>query len=125
MRSRFRSGNGRSSLIGSRSQPVTHSREELVEQLLRKERVEIERVPMGRVVQEVPQVREEGDVTIIPVMQETAFVERRLVLKEEVRNPPYSRNAKLSGMRGIAQAGSSDYPCPCDSNQPAIPSAGT
>ena len=83
-----------------------------MEQLLRKERVDIERVPMGRVVQEVPQVREEGDVTIIPVMQETAFVERRLVLKEEVRNPPYSRNAKLSGMRGTANARSGDYPRP-------------
>ena len=64
---------------------VTHSREELVEQLLRKERVEVERVPVGQVVEEVPQVREEGDVTIIPVVEETVFVERRLVLKEEVR----------------------------------------
>ena len=64
---------------------VTHSREELVEQLLRKERVEVERVPVGQVVQEVPQVREEGDVTIIPVVEEMVFVERRLVLKEEVR----------------------------------------
>jgi hypothetical protein len=80
---------------------------------------------MRQVVQEVPQVREEGDVTIIPVMEETVFVEHRLVLKVRKTNPPYSRNAKLAGMRGIAQAGSSDYPCPCDSNQPAIPSAGT
>ena len=64
---------------------VTHSREELVEQLLRKERVEVERVPVGQIVQEVPQVREEGDLTIIPVVEETIFIERRLVLKEEVR----------------------------------------
>jgi stress response protein YsnF len=64
---------------------ITHSREELVQELLRKERVEIERVPVGQVVQEVPQVREEGDLTIIPVVEETVFIERRLVLKEEVR----------------------------------------
>jgi stress response protein YsnF len=50
----------------------THSQKELMEQLLRKERVEIERVPMGQIVQEVPQVREEGDVTIIPVMRRRA-----------------------------------------------------
>ena len=48
---------------------ATQSREELVEQLLRSERVEIERVPMRQVVQEVAQVREEGDVTILPVVE--------------------------------------------------------
>jgi stress response protein YsnF len=64
---------------------ITHSREELVEELLRKERVEVERVPMGHIVQEVPRVRQEGDLTIIPVVEETVFIERRLVLKEEVR----------------------------------------
>jgi stress response protein YsnF len=72
---------------------VSTVREELVEQLLRKERVDIERVPIGQVVQEVPQfhipqVREEGDVTIIPVVEEKVFVERRLVLKE-VRRPSH------------------------------------
>jgi uncharacterized protein (TIGR02271 family) len=64
---------------------VTHSREELVEQLLQSERVEIERVPMGQVVATVPAVRTEGDVTIIPVVEETVVLQRQLVLKEEVR----------------------------------------
>jgi stress response protein YsnF len=32
----------------------------------------------------MPSVRQEGDVTIIPVVEEILVVERRLVLKEEV-----------------------------------------
>jgi len=103
---------------------VTHSREELVEQLLRKERVEIERVPVGQVVQEVPQVREEGDVTIIPVVEETVFVQRRLVLKEEVRirrtyeTQNYQERVALRRQEAVITRG------PGDSNQPAEPSAG-
>lgn len=64
---------------------VTHSREELVQQLLQSERVEVERVPMGQVVAKVPEVRTEGDITIIPVVEETVVLQRQLVLKEEVR----------------------------------------
>ncbi len=64
---------------------VTHSREQLVEQLLERERVEVERVPVGQVVTKIPDVRTEGDVTIIPVVEEEVVVQRRLVLKEEVR----------------------------------------
>jgi uncharacterized protein (TIGR02271 family) len=64
---------------------VTHSREELVQQLLQNERIEVERVPMGQVVAKVPEVRTEGDVTIIPVVEETVVLQRQLVLKEEVR----------------------------------------
>jgi uncharacterized protein (TIGR02271 family) len=64
---------------------VTRSREELVEQLLRSERVEIERVPMGQVIAKVPEVRTEGDITIIPVVEEAVVLQRQLVLKEEIR----------------------------------------
>ena len=48
-------------------------------------RVEIERVPIDRTVDVVPPIRQEGDITIIPVVEEIVVVERRLVLKEEVR----------------------------------------
>lgn len=47
--------------------------------------VEVERVLIEREVTEVPTVREEGDVTIYPVLEEVLVVEKRLVLKEEVR----------------------------------------
>ncbi len=64
---------------------VTQEHEQLVDEALTHERVEIERVPIGRTVEAVPPIREEGDTTILPVVEEVVVVERRLVLKEEVR----------------------------------------
>ena len=46
--------------------------------------VEVERVPVDRIVDAAPAVRQDGDVTIIPVMEEVLVVEKRLVLKEEL-----------------------------------------
>jgi uncharacterized protein (TIGR02271 family) len=62
----------------------THEREALVEEDLARERVEIETIPIGRRISTVPEVRQEGDATIIPVVEEVLVVERQLMLKEEV-----------------------------------------
>lgn len=48
------------------------------------ETVEVERVAIDRIVDEAPGIRTEGDVTVIPVMEEVLVVEKRLVLKEEL-----------------------------------------
>jgi len=58
--------------------------EENVQGDLETEEVEVTRVPVDRVVTEAPQVRTEGEVTIVPVLEEVLFVEKRLVLKEEL-----------------------------------------
>ncbi|PAX08078.1 DUF2382 domain-containing protein [Sphingomonas lenta] len=50
-----------------------------------RDHVEVERVPVGREVESVPPVREDGDTVVIPVVEEVLVVEKRLVLKEEVR----------------------------------------
>ncbi len=63
---------------------TTRTREAVVEEDLAHEQVVVERVTIGRVVDAVPDVRQEGDVTILPVMEEIVVVERRLILKEEV-----------------------------------------
>jgi uncharacterized protein (TIGR02271 family) len=63
----------------------TREREALIEEDLARERVEIETVPLGLRIDAVPQARQEGDTTIIPIVEEVLVVERRLVLKEEVR----------------------------------------
>src|SRR5262245_51794993 len=63
----------------------TNEREAVVDEDLARERVEIETVPMNSRIDEVPEVRQEGDTTIIPVAEEQLVVERRLILKEEVR----------------------------------------
>jgi uncharacterized protein (TIGR02271 family) len=68
-----------------RVQVRTTSRDHLVDEELAHERVRIERVAIGRVVAAAPPVRQEGDTTVIPVVEEIVVVERRLVLKEEVR----------------------------------------
>ena len=47
--------------------------------------VEITRVTIGeRVVGPVPQVRTEGDLTIVPIFEEVIVVEKQLLLKEEL-----------------------------------------
>ena len=48
------------------------------------EEVRVERVPVDKMVDEAPQVRTEGDVTIIPVLEERYVLEKRLVLVEEL-----------------------------------------
>ena len=63
---------------------VTHDHQQLVDELLNHERVEVERVPVDRPVEAMPSIRQEGEVTIIPVVEEVLKVERCLVLKEEV-----------------------------------------
>ena len=67
-----------------RASRTTSTRDELVEADLEHEQVVVERVPVGRVVEAVPPVRQEGDVTIMPVVEEELVVVRRLVLKEEI-----------------------------------------
>ena len=63
---------------------VTHHHQQLVDELLQHEKVEVEHIPIDRPIEAMPSIRQEGDVTIIPVVEEVLKVERHLVLKEEV-----------------------------------------
>jgi stress response protein YsnF len=63
---------------------LTREREQQIDEELRHDRVEITRVPIGRRVESAPPVREEGDVTVMPVLEEIVVVERQLILKEEI-----------------------------------------
>lgn len=47
--------------------------------------VSVERVSIGRWVDGPVPIRQEGDTTIIPVMEEVVVIEKRLKLVEEVR----------------------------------------
>lgn len=62
----------------------THTREEVIDEALRRESVEVVTVPIGRRIEAMPPVREEGDTTIVPIVEEVLVVERHLMLKEEV-----------------------------------------
>lgn len=61
-------------------------REEIVDELLRHERVTVERRTVGRTLDrsEVPAPRYEGDTLIVPVIEEVVVTEKRWVLVEEV-----------------------------------------
>ena len=48
------------------------------------EMVEVQRVAVGRVVDEPPAVRHEGDVMVVPVVQERLVMRKELVLVEEI-----------------------------------------
>lgn len=63
---------------------TTRTRDQAVETDLTHDQVVVERVFIGRVVETVPEIRQEGDITILPVVEEEVIVTRRLVLKEEV-----------------------------------------
>jgi uncharacterized protein (TIGR02271 family) len=59
-------------------------REERIPAELARDAVEIKRVALNRLLSELPAVRVEGATTIIPVVEEQLFVEKRLVLVEEI-----------------------------------------
>lgn len=48
------------------------------------EDVEVERIPMNRFIDGPVETRQEGDLTIVPVVEEVLEVRKRLLLKEEV-----------------------------------------
>ena len=48
------------------------------------ETVEVRQVPVNRPVDQPPQVHQEGDTTIIPVVEERLVITKQLVLVEEV-----------------------------------------
>jgi len=60
-------------------------REETIDVPLLQERVQVERVPVERIVEEPVAARYEGDTLVIPVMEEVLVIEKKLLLKEEVR----------------------------------------
>jgi len=63
---------------------TTETVQEVLRETLRTRRAEVERVPVGREVSEVPATRQEGNVIIVPVVEEVLVTVKRLVLKEEI-----------------------------------------
>lgn len=57
---------------------------EVLRDSVRRGIIDVERRPVGEFVTATPSVREEGDVLIVPVLEERAVVEKRLFLVEEI-----------------------------------------
>lgn len=64
---------------------TVHTEEKEVDLPIEWEEVTIERVPMDQIVSEAPGIRREGDCTIIPLVEEILVVEKRLIVREEIR----------------------------------------
>ncbi len=67
-----------------RATRATRSRERLVDEEPSHERIEVERIPIGRTVHSVPPARQDGDTTVLCAVEEVVVVERRLFLKDKV-----------------------------------------
>lgn len=61
------------------------SREVNLDERLFADEVAVERVPVNRIVDQMPETRQDGDVLIVPVVEEVLTIQKRLLLKEEVR----------------------------------------
>jgi uncharacterized protein (TIGR02271 family) len=67
-----------------RVRTVVDTVEDVARADLEEARVDVTRVPVNKEVDAAPDVRTEGDVTIVPILEEVLVVEKRLVLKEEL-----------------------------------------
>lgn len=63
---------------------VPQERIETIDVPLVHEDVDVQRVPVNRVVDTPTPVRQEGDIMIVPVFEEVLIVEKKLVLREEI-----------------------------------------
>jgi len=70
---------------GVRVHKTVQEREQTVDEALLREEVQVERIPMNRVLDGPVEPRQEGDTLVIPVVEEVLVIEKRLVLKEEIR----------------------------------------
>lgn len=66
-----------------------HTEEETIDTPLRQERVQVERVPIERMIDNPMTSHYDGDTLVIPVMEEVLIIEKKLLLKEEVRVTKY------------------------------------
>ena len=68
-----------------RLQKRVRAEEQTVDEPLFADEIIIERVPVNRFVDQAPPTRLEGDTTVIPLFEEQVVLQKRLLLREEVR----------------------------------------
>jgi uncharacterized protein (TIGR02271 family) len=70
---------------GVRIKKMVQEHQEEVDEPLLREDVQVERTPINRVLENPVQAHYEGETLVIPVLEEVLVVEKRLMLKEELR----------------------------------------
>lgn len=71
----------------------------VVDETLWREEMDVERVEINRLVDGPVQVRNEGDTTIVSLLEEVLVIEKRLLLREEVRLTP--RRVKVHDKKSV------------------------
>lgn len=79
-----------------RARTVTHEHEQAIDADLSVEALDVQRVPMDRFVDHPIPDRQEGDTTIISVIEEVAVLTVRLKLVEEVRITRHTSTRKAT-----------------------------
>ena len=87
---------------------TTDTERVVARETLRGRRVEVERAPVDRMLDEgegIPRSREEGDTLVVPVVEARAVPVRRLVVREELRlrlaavGEPFDQEASVRRQR--------------------------
>ena len=69
---------------GMRVHKTVREVEQTIDEPIVRENLEVKRVAMNKFVEDAPAVRYEGDVMIVPVLEEVIVTEKRLWLREEI-----------------------------------------
>ncbi len=72
---------------------LTRLREQQVEQLLTEMHAHVEHIDVGTIVATMPDIRQEGETTIIPIVEEVLVTEKKLFLKQEIHITRVSTNS--------------------------------
>ncbi len=70
---------------GMRVQKTVREDVQTIDEPIVREHVEVERVAVNQFVETAPAIRYEGEVMIVPVLEEVVVTEKRLFLREEIR----------------------------------------
>ena len=81
---------------------VTSTTEEHVAEEISHERIEVEHIAIGRHVDTAPPVREEGEVTIIPVVEEILDYRKAPVSERRGAHTPRPSSSHASGNDNVA-----------------------
>jgi stress response protein YsnF len=63
---------------------TVHERQELVDEPLRTETFDVRRIPINRPINGPVEVRQEGETTVYPVVEEVLVMTKQLMLREEI-----------------------------------------
>lgn len=70
---------------GVRVHKIVREEVRRIDEPIIREHLEVERVEINQFVETAPNIRYEGDVMIVPVLEEVVVTQKRLLLREEVR----------------------------------------